>query len=407
MHKKNVILITAVMIIVSFAAMPWEISAPASAGFFNTAKNPHHIIVSQGETVETMTVSWKGNAEGPSYVIVEDETGNKRTITANKKKTLKGTYFRYWANICDLKAKHQYTVHIGDSIHFALEVPADKNKTTFIYAGDIQGGYESWAQMCEEMPQADFLITGGDMVNSGSSGRQWNAFLENCGLFMSVPLMTTAGNHEGVSSNETYKAIFAMPQNGPDVEVLKESFYYFDRGVCRVIVLDSSFLTDERKAKLGEDWQFCEEAIESWLKRTLQSSDAVWNIVVSHHPPYGLHDFDTTAVQIRENWLPLMEKYGVDLVLSGHQHMYMRTNKIKGITYVMGNAGDRQSEFYMGYNEPLYAEAVDSASPNYQVVTADKNKLEIVSKTKKGLIIDKAVIRKSLYFHILEFFSGN
>jgi hypothetical protein len=102
-----------------------------------------------------------------------------------------------------------------------------------------------------------------------------------------------------------------------------------------------------------------------------------------------------------------MEEGGVDLVLCGHQHMYMRTNKIRGITYVMGNAGQRESEFYMGYNEPLYAEVVDSAAPNYQQINVTENKLEIVSKTKTGLVIDKTVIRKSLRFHIFEFFSGN
>lgn len=407
MHKRNVILMVLITIVILFTVTPWETSTPASAGFFNSWKNPHHIIVSQGETAETITVSWKGNADGPSYAVIIDEGGVEKSSGARKKKILKGSYYRYWVEFNDLKAEHQYTIKIGESVRFAWEIPREDKETTFIYMGDIQGNYESWSEMCASMPETDLVLTGGDMVNSGKNSKQWNDFLGNSGMFMSVPVMTAAGNHEGKTSNETYKSVFALPDNGPEIETLKESFYYFDHGICRVIVMDSSFLTDERRKNLGDKWEHCEAAVEKWLEETLADSEAVWNIVVTHHPPYGFHDFDTTSPQIRELWTPIMEEGGVDLVLCGHQHMYMRTNKIRGITYVMGNAGQRESEFYMGYNEPLYAEVVDSAAPNYQQINVTENKLEIVSKTKTGLVIDKTVIRKSLRFHIFEFFSGN
>lgn len=411
MCKMNVMLLIAVMTTIAFIAMPWEINAPASAGIFDVEKNPHHIIISQGETSDKITISWKGESDEAKQVKITDEEGNVMTSETVCTPVFKNTYFRCEAEFAEIKPQRKYTVSLGGRVHFTWETPEEDGKTTFIYTGDIQGGYGSWGEMIElaagKTPGLDFVQTGGDMVNRAVSRKQWEAFLGSSNLFMSVPLMAAAGNHEGESSNNTYKKIFALAENGPDLPELKEGFYFYDHGVCRIIVMDSSFLTAERQEELGDRWIKCERAIEAWLEQTLEESTAVWNIVVTHHPPYGMHDFDTVSPQIRQLWTPLMEEGDVDLVLSGHQHMYMRTNKIKGITYIMGNAGNRESAFYRGYNMPLYAESADSAAPNYQVIRADNSKLSIVSKTKTGLVIDKAVIRKPLQFHIFEFFSSN
>ena len=67
----------------------------------------------------------------------------------------------------------------------------------------------------EENNDIDFAVIGGDMVNSPTDSYQWDMFLEHCGVFSRLPLMTVSGNHEGVSSNNTYKKIFAIPSNGP------------------------------------------------------------------------------------------------------------------------------------------------------------------------------------------------
>jgi 3',5'-cyclic AMP phosphodiesterase CpdA len=74
----------------------------------------------------------------------------------------------------------------------------------------------------------------------------------------------------------------------------------------------------------------------TWLKADLRASKLPWRIVVLHHPPYthGSHDSDSPTdsggrmIALRKNILPILERNGVDLVLSGHSHMYERTHAI-------------------------------------------------------------------------------
>ncbi len=75
-----------------------------------------------------------------------------------------------------------------------------------------------------------------------------------------------------------------------------------------------------------------------WLAQKLASSDAQWKIVLGHHPMYssGGHG-DTTWV--REKLQPLMEKYSVDLYLSGHDHDYERFEPVRGVHYTVSGGG--------------------------------------------------------------------
>ena len=72
----------------------------------------------------------------------------------------------------------------------------------------------------------------------------------------------------------------------------------------------------------------------AWLARDLAANRAKWTIAVFHHPPYsdGSHVSDTEdrMVQVREHVVPILERYGVDLVLSGHSHGYERTALVTG-----------------------------------------------------------------------------
>ena len=88
-------------------------------------------------------------------------------------------------------------------------------------------------------------------------------------------------------------------------------------------------MLDTEASDLDEDGEML-----SWLKKDLKETKQQWLIVVSHHPPYtkGSHDSDNKRdsrgrlTMVRENILPILEKAGVDLVLSGHSHMYERSD---------------------------------------------------------------------------------
>ncbi len=75
----------------------------------------------------------------------------------------------------------------------------------------------------------------------------------------------------------------------------------------------------------------------AWLEETLRGSSATWKIVALHHPPYSA-GYQGSSMAVRRSFVPLFEKYGVQLVLSGHDHDYQRSKMINGVTYVVTGA---------------------------------------------------------------------
>ena len=78
-------------------------------------------------------------------------------------------------------------------------------------------------------------------------------------------------------------------------------------------------------------------AQRAWLERTLRASTARWKVVALHHPPYSA-GYQGSALDVRAAFRPLFERYGVQLVLSGHEHDYQRSRPVHGVTYVVSGA---------------------------------------------------------------------
>jgi hypothetical protein len=74
-----------------------------------------------------------------------------------------------------------------------------------------------------------------------------------------------------------------------------------------------------------------------WLERTLSDTTATWKIVALHHPPYSA-GYQGSNRATRDAFVPLFERHGVQLVLSGHDHDYQRSIVINGVTYVVTGA---------------------------------------------------------------------
>ena len=150
-------------------------------------------------------------------------------------------------------------------------------------------------------------------------------------MLRNVPTWPTFGNHESFSSNSLtqtgpYFDMFSLPTAGQagGVPSGTEAYYSFDYANTHFIVLDSNSAATTAGSPMIV-----------WLEADLQSTSADWVIAFWHHPPYSkglLHDSDLEAneIRMRTRVLPILEDYGVDLVLCGHSHSYERSFFLDG-----------------------------------------------------------------------------
>ncbi len=148
------------------------------------------------------------------------------------------------------------------------------------------------------------------------------------------PVWPALGNHDGRSANSitqsgVYYDIFTLPTRGQagGVPSGTEAYYSFDYANIHFICLDSH---DTDRSPDG--------AMMQWLKADLRETTREWIIAFFHHPTYtkGTHDSDSDKDSsgrmndMRQTFLPILEAGGVDLVLTGHSHVYERSYLLDG-----------------------------------------------------------------------------
>ncbi|MCO6477747.1 MAG: metallophosphoesterase [Phaeodactylibacter sp.] len=190
------------------------------------------------------------------------------------------------------------------------------------------------------------LLLGDNAYESGTDAEFQTAFFENMyeDRIANTVMWPAIGNHETLTADSPtqsgpYYDIFTMPTNGEagGTPSGTEAYYSFDYGNVHFVSLDSD---DSNRTPGGP--------MMTWLATDLSNTTMRWKVVFFHHPPYSTNDSDISSRQtyIRENWLPILESHGVDLVLLGHVHNYQRSYLING-HYGYSNTWDPAS---MGVN---------------------------------------------------------
>ena len=196
---------------------------------------------------------------------------------------------------------------------------------------EVRDSALSWSktnsQQTNNATQFDFWITTGDNAyRSGTNEQFQKGFFDPYkSILQNTPVWPAYGNHD--ARRWAFFDIFSLPTKAESggIPSGSEHFYSFDYANIHVVMLDSQ---DSSYDLDGE--------MLTWLKKDLKQTKQQWLIAVFHHPPYskGTHDSDSKRdsrgrlVSVRENILPILEKFGVDVVLSGHSHMYERSDLI-------------------------------------------------------------------------------
>ncbi len=219
-------------------------------------------------------------------------------------------------------------------------IPGEAAPVYFWVVGDSGTGGRAQAQVHEAMVafnkeqqrELDLYLHVGDMAyGSGTDDEFSNRFFK-----MYEPTLrqtvcwASMGNHEGrTSKGETgvgpYYDAYICPTEAEagGLPSGKEAYYSFDYGRVHFICLDSHDL-DRRPSG----------AMARWLKADLEKTKAEFLVAFFHHPPYtmGSHNSDKEKhlIEMREHIMPILESGGVDVVFTGHSHIYERSMLMDG-----------------------------------------------------------------------------
>ncbi|GAA3149850.1 metallophosphoesterase [Kribbella aluminosa] len=202
-------------------------------------------------------------------------------------------------------------------------------------AGDVTAGVERVRPL--------FHLFNGDLCYANLSEdrvRTWNDFWENnTRSARNRPWMPSAGNHENELGNgpigyAAYQTYFALPRQPGQTDVTRGLWYAFTVGSVRVISLandDVCYQDGGNSYVRGYSGGAQKAWLEKELKATRANPDIDWIVVCMHQVVVSSADQANGAdLGIRQEWVPLFDEYGVDLVVCGHEHHYERSHPIRG-----------------------------------------------------------------------------
>ncbi len=254
---------------------------------------------------------------------------------------------RYYYEIGSSTTKLQ-----GDANNYFVTMPplSTKRRIRVVGFGDSGNGSQNQRDVRDAFLNfrgtnpTDVMLLMGDNAYFTGSEQEYQDYFFNVyqgNLLKNCKLYPVAGNHDyGNTEANTelrespvnYYDYFTMPKNAEcgGTPSGTEAYYSFDYGNIHFVVLDSYGTEGGKKLYDTTSIQ------AQWLKADLAANTQKWTIAAMHHPPYtkGSHNSDTEGdlVLIRERVNPIFERFGVDIALFGHSHVFERSFLIKNHT---------------------------------------------------------------------------
>ena len=347
---------------------------------WNTIKNDWtQISLTPGKDESQLNFSWYTKSDRSANLQIStsaDMKNAKEYVAKREKASVSADGVQYYSNkVTALNLKSNTTYYYRYEVDGVFSEPAvyttkSTDKFSFIYVGDPQIGSSNdkkssskdvntdakvaeflqaqdeavrndafnWSDTLNKAVektknQASFILSAGDQIQltKGKSpkGKNYENEIEYAGylspdVLKSLPVAPTVGNHDADNANYTYH--FNVP-NKSDYGVNKATEdttkvggdYYFTYGSALFIMLNT------QNTNVAEHKNFIEETVKA-------NKECKWRIVTLHQDIYGSaeHSNEPEITNLRYQIVPILEDNDIDVVLTGHDHAYSRTQILKG-----------------------------------------------------------------------------
>ena len=355
-----IVIVAALAILVKSRWNAWFKNVPEEP--YAAATVPDRITLTPGEDfMSERTVSWRcGDTLAQSFLTLT-AGGDTATFKATGSviESRGGRDAFYYVTIDSLQPGSKYSYRVTtagkQSREYRFAMPdVDEPARRFLFFGDVQdniGGQsgEWFAKLYRQYPDVDFWACAGDLIERPIE-TYWNYLYQSADTILAtMPLLNSTGNHDYLKGlyltiDPRWRHTFVYPCNGAKTAI--GISYYIDMPGMRFIVLDTNGIQD--CVTITTRYQ--------WLKRVLASAGDKWKVVMWHHPAYSVRS-SRINLPVRNTFVPLLERYGVHLVLQGHEHGFMRH---------IGTCGDHPV-YLISYMSPK-SYKLRKSSPGFKVI---------------------------------------
>jgi predicted MPP superfamily phosphohydrolase len=257
-----------------------------------------------------------------------------------------------------------------------VTLPQVKGSVRFAIIGDSGTGERPQYETAERLRLAheqfpfDFVLMMGDNIYGGKTPQDFQRKFElpyKPLLNKKITFYASLGNHD-VPEEQSYKP-FNMDGR---------RYYSFKKGNVRFFALDSNYMDPDQLA---------------WLTNQLQGSTDEWKIAFFHHPLYSSAAAHGSSLELRGILEPLFQQYGVQVVFSGHDHVYERMTPQKGIAYFTeGSSGQLRRGNIRGAEFSAKSFDTDCA---FMLVEITSNDLYFQTISRTGETVDSGKIARA------------
>jgi predicted phosphodiesterase len=268
---------------------------------------------------------------------------------------------------------------VSQMARFRTAPEGEDSRFAFAVIGDSGRGRKNQLAVAAllERLKPDLILHTGDVVYPSGEERYYDRrfFVPYGRILKEVPIFPVLGNHDLERGNgAAYLDNFHLPRNDPRGT---GRYYSFDYGNAHFVALNSELYHGDRSGNPEEQ--------KAWLERDLRETHQPWKVAYFHRPIYSSSKHGSDE-RIREDLEPVLIRQEVDLVFSGHDHVYERTRPICGVTYVLSGGGGKSL-----YPAGRSAWTAFSKSTHHAVmVRIDGERLSLEAVEPDGTVIDRA-----------------